>query len=295
MDPMESLISVLAEPLCKGLSVLKWQDLVTPLRASDSKSIVVAEGIEPSHLVSEVRKFGLQHVCQVGNPFSVQEMLTSALMLSRPIDVMENPFAAILAPGDFEQSRERNFVDFQREFDSLNQKPIWLDELKIFMEQKVRAESLRTEVLTIVDELYTNVIFNAPFVTSDNPMPQVHRGEAKVLPQMPKKAKIKISLRDDSILVACEDAFGSLLIDKLMQKISGCYEKGVEQTMNMGNAGAGIGSYMVFEASASYYLFVDPGKKTLIVCRLPVKMSSRARQSVDKNIHFLDLKDKKGD
>ena len=75
---------------------------------------------------------------------------------------------------------------------------------------------------------------------------------------------------------------------KLFKKIKSCYDTSVAANMNMsGGGGAGIGSFMVFNSAASYYAMVEAGQCTLVCCSVPLKMSSKARALLPKNLHFI--------
>jgi hypothetical protein len=77
---------------------------------------------------------------------------------------------------------------------------------------------------------------------------------------------------------------------RLIKRIHDCYVNGVEKMMNLGPGGAGIGSYMVYSAAASLYVAVHRNTTTIVACCVPIKMSSRKRQELPKNIHLIGLR-----
>ncbi len=289
-DPYQDLIHYLPQPWPEGLKVYTWPPEAAE-KAEDfpvgERLFFVSEDVAPEQVLTAALNQGVSHLCQLGNPFSPQEMLTASLMLNRPEEVLDKPFAAFVDPQSFDKVSEEDCIDFEGEFDSINDKSPFLQSLEEFLAQQVPAASLRSDVLSIVDELYTNVIFNAPFVSEENLNPKVERTMDASLPPVYPKARLKMAIRESQITLGCEDFFGALPIPNLLSKVLSCYQKGIDASMNMGVGGAGIGSYMIFEASASYSLLVQPGQKTLIICRLPAKMSQRSRQALSKNIHFL--------
>jgi hypothetical protein len=72
-----------------------------------------------------------------------------------------------------------------------------------------------------------------------------------------------------------------------LARIDECMKKGVAKSIQNGPGGAGIGSFLIFNASTSFYLGVDRGRKTTVGCALPIAGRAREDYSLPKNLHIL--------
>jgi len=82
-----------------------------------------------------------------------------------------------------------------------------------------------------------------------------------------------------------------LSVNKLFKRIKNCYDTSVGDNINYSGAGgAGIGSYLIFNSSASYFAEVKVQSHTIVCCTVPLGMSSRARLNIAKNLHFFSHK-----
>jgi hypothetical protein len=101
-----------------------------------------------------------------------------------------------------------------------------------------------------------------------------------------KKARLFAAEDGQRLLVGIEDPFGSLDVKAYLNRIHKCYSS-VKDSINFGEGGAGIGSYIIFNAGSSLYYGVKPGQTTLLICVLPYKMSRRQREDLPKHLHWI--------
>lgn len=163
----------------------------------------------------------------------------------------------------------------------INQKQTILDEISAHLTGHGLNATLITDCCACADELMTNAIFNAPFK---------HKMDRKMTDlKIPGSLPVifDVSVSDVDVAIMCADPFGSLDVQGFFKKILDCYHKGVDQAINYGEGGAGIGSFMIFEQSLSMIVALVPGKRTTFFCRFPKKMSSRKRQTSPKNLIIL--------
>lgn len=272
------------------LGAIEFRDITTILDGDNCGDTVgIGYGIGDVRVLDLVLNNGLKHVCQDENVCFESELNTSALMLLSPETFIEKPLASILDPVNAIQKPETDFRSWYLKFKRAGQKAEALKEIEQHLGGLVKSQSVISDICGVMDELFTNAVFNAPFVnpdTAENPgisrsnleieMPQTYEGEAF------------IGYDAERVVVGVRDPFGSLNVNKLFGKIRDCYENGVESNINMGPGGAGIGSYMVYSASASYYAAIRKGFATIVCCSIPIKMSSRKRASLPKNIHYIE-------
>lgn len=245
-------------------------------------------GVSESQVLDVILEKNLNHVCYQDSPSFETEIQTSALMLTSPGTFFEKPLVSIFCPEEVKSNADSKFEIWSKEFFQISEKSKTLDEIKSVLEEKLNLGSLAAEILLVIDELFTNAIFNAPFVDLKTKVnPGLNRSDTRTSMPHPNRGRVFIGKHDGRLVVGVRDPFGSLDIQRLFKKIKNCHEDGVAGNMNMGPGGAGIGSYMVYQSSTSYYVAVDEGKSTIVCCAFPLDMSGKKRQSLSKNIHCI--------
>jgi hypothetical protein len=88
--------------------------------------------------------------------------------------------------------------------------------------------------------------------------------------------------------IACQDAYGSLKIEKLLSRMKEVYEKGAGAAINMENSGgAGLGCTIMVEKSSLIAFGVQPGQSTVVSCLIHRKSSNRHRSELKKSLHLI--------
>jgi hypothetical protein len=234
---------------------------------------------------------GALHICQSGNPYFEKDLNTSAMLLNDEAAFSHYPAASILCPHEANSQKEASLILMNYIFDRVSQKQDLLTKLESTLAGTSASSSIRADILLIADELSTNAIFNAPFVDLDNTNPGASREDQGVKMHDGRSARFFIAADSERFVVGCCDPYGTLNLNKMLGRIKDCYDSGVSANIRMaGSGGAGIGSFMVFNSAASYYVDVAVGKHTMVCCTLPIKMSNRARQEMPKNLHFIKKK-----
>ncbi len=250
--------------------------------------IMVCDQLTPANVIGFALDLGFTHVCQSSHPYFVQDLNTSARMVLDSKSFINYPLSSILAPAVVNGETEKRLTEFEFKFDQASQKANILKGVSHLLETKKVSSSIQADVVVIADELSTNAVFNAPFVDMENVVSGAARSEENVKMHVGKSACIFMGSDDVRLVIGCRDPYGTLNLMKLFKRIKKCYDTSVAENMNMtGRGGAGIGSFMVFNSSASYYAVVEEGQCTMILCALPIKMSSRTRLRLPKNLHFI--------
>lgn len=114
-------------------------------------------------------------------------------------------------------------------------------------------------IQTIVNELVTNAIFNAPNANSsrDRTTPMSLSKDEMVT--------FKIGRDDDYLVLSVEDTFGSLTMDRFKKSLKRSAE---EKTPENKRGGAGLGLYLVYQYTNQLFINIAPGKKTEVICLL---------------------------
>lgn len=248
--------------------------------------VTKVDSYDPLQVVSLVIDSGVAHVIQNQHPFGHKDIKTADnIVLSKRL-FFDHPVAAVFTPED--PGSVQQHIVFNSRFRQALQKSELLKNIEDVLVEPVKSTSLRADIITIADEMITNAIYNAPFVDAENTSSGVARDSENVTMGADKSGQMWVALDEERILVLCEDDYGTLNPLKMLERIRKCYATSVAESMNMdGAGGAGIGSFMMFNASVSFFVGVEKSKKTIIGCILPRKGSGKMRAQMVKNLHFI--------
>jgi hypothetical protein len=266
-----------------------WQLEITEGLAKpvDPACVGVAENLEPVQILGLALSNGLQHICQKKGHMYDEEVASSEALIAAQDSYLEFPVASILDPSNVNQKAERKHLVLDEHFDRSSQKQEIYDKVSSTMTQKGIARTVMDEINAVADEMFTNALYNAPFVDlSTHKNPGVSRQNLEIKLDGGKFGRIFLAHSEKRLIIGCEDPFGSLDLRHFLSRIKSTYERGPAATMNFGPGGAGIGSYIIFNAGASLYFGVAPGRVTILCCVIPLGMSNRQRTNLPKHLHW---------
>ncbi len=140
-------------------------------------------------------------------------------------------------------------------------------------------------VETIVDELVTNAIYNAPRDAEGNAKyAKMSRRDAVVLEER-EEAELQFACDGEFIAVAQIDPFGSLRQETVVGYLNRCLVKGPEQ-FSEASGGAGIGLFRVFQSLSKFVINIDPGKKTEVISLVDLRLSMKRFRQAAKSFHI---------
>jgi hypothetical protein len=140
-------------------------------------------------------------------------------------------------------------------------------------------------VETIVDEVVTNAIYNAPRTETGEPKyAKQSRREAVVL-EPHEQGELQFACDGDYIAVAQIDPFGSLTQDTVVSYLNRCLVRGPDQFSDA-TGGAGIGLYRVFQSLSKFILNIDPGRKTEVISLIDLRLSMKRFRQAAKSFHI---------
>ncbi|GAC1351019.1 MAG: hypothetical protein NVSMB1_00070 [Polyangiales bacterium] len=113
---------------------------------------------------------------------------------------------------------------------------------------------------TVVDELVTNAIYNAP-TRSDGSPRYLDRPRNEPVDLGEDSVELKLCCNGRRLGVSISDSFGSLTEERLFAYLSKCFRKGDDQ-VDTKAGGAGLGLYYVFDALSHFIINICPSKKT---------------------------------
>lgn len=250
--------------------------------------IVFTDNLNTVTLLNYCIEKKINHFVQKSNLNYVSEISVSETMLHNKDCFFNFPLSVIhgVENPNLETEKQLQMVSFH--ISSATEKSSLLKILENYILSISGSTALMGDVLRSADELFTNAVYNAPFVPLDNSQSGIERNIEKVIIESDKKPHFFASHDEQRLVIGCTDNYGSLNIEALLVRIKRCYEANLSEVINYGSGGARIGAYLVFESSCSMYISVKKGHQTLICCSFPYKMNSNKRSRIPKNLHVFN-------
>ena len=254
---------------------------------NESAVIGVGNNLTPEAVISSAADHALSQIVQETSLDAKRAIMTSGQMLFSANEFLRYPISAILSPQTCGPATEADMRKIDFDFNSSEQKSQLLQMLEDYLGAFIKRSSTIGELISVADEVYSNAIFNAPFVDDDN-RKGTARGEGYVVSD--RNAKFLAGHDENSVAIVVVDQYGSLKMDVVLKKILKTYQEGADNTIQLeGTGGAGLGTFMVFERSCSMYLAVKPGELTIVGAVMPINMSRKKKMQLSKNLHLLEV------
>jgi len=140
-------------------------------------------------------------------------------------------------------------------------------------------------VETIVDEVVTNAIFNAPRDERGKPRyAHLSRREPVRLAEH-EQAELLFACDGDYIGVAQVDPFGALTQETVVAYLNRCLIKGPQQVEEK-QGGAGIGLFRVFQSLSKFIINIAPGKRTEVIALIDLRLTMKKFKQLPKSFHI---------
>jgi hypothetical protein len=252
-----------------------------------SATIMITESKSPDQVLSFAIDSGCRHICQKNGHSFDQEVESAKCLEVSERNLLDYPVSTILSPANMSPETERSLVAIDRNFNCSSQKNDIVNDFVNAMQSKGLPRTLTDDVIAVADELFTNAVFNAPFVdiqTHRNPGLNRH---GPVQMTKGKSGRIFLGCDQHRLVVGCHDPYGSLQLSEYLKIIRATYQKGAAKSLNFGAGGAGLGSYIIFNAGSSLYVGVWPGQATVFCCVIPLGLSNRRRTELVKHFHWV--------
>lgn len=275
----ESLRDILKDVYCihfpKETEAMLW--------ANKKKTIIIIEKGKDANFTRFFRE-GFEHVLFQEREDFPQELLASALMVTRPEVFSKNPlpffFTGFRAPDLAAESDQSLILDFNQS----DQKNQLKDSLQAFMKAIPGVRFASDLAIQVADEMITNVLFNAPINDAgQRTFASLSRDVKIILPES-KKARLFACFSDKRIILGCEDPFGSLQRDQVLKRWIQIYDPDQEQVL-AGQTGSGLGMKLMIDYAANFYVYSEYKKKTLVACAFLLG-GLKANMTSAKHIHF---------
>jgi hypothetical protein len=239
-------------------------------------TIALTQSMPPDQVISFVSRSKVQHVVQQDGLAFESEKLCAEIMVQKPSEFMSDPINVILGGGQ----KPVGALDLSVKCGPDEKKAAVLLRFENFLTSLSGSKSIQDSAILVADELFTNAAKNAWNSTARQPdSGPIRRGDLHFFAKS-----------DGSrLVIGCSDSFGELSLTKVLSRIGVCFTEGVARSINQGQGGAGIGSFLVFNSSISYYLGVNRGQQSVVCAAFPLAVSNREFTELPKNIHLLSL------
>lgn len=241
--------------------------------------ILQTQGLSPEQVI-EARLFqGHSHILQLDCHEYDKELSNCEKLIKAPELFFKDPVGSVI-------QNSTSLVDVN--FQSSTEKSGVIAQVSMKLRGLNLAGSFVDQVQLVVDEMFSNAIYNAPATDlKTNINSNVDRSSGVIAMHSGKTGRIYVAHDDTRVLLGCADPYGTLNLDYYLGKVLGNYQNKNGPSINFGPGGAGIGSYIIFNSGSSLYFGVSPGNATIISCVFPMKMNNRQRSLVPKNLHCI--------
>lgn len=271
----------------KLIRVVELDNLISAERNAGDETIIICDQLSSNEVLSLVLNNKFNHVIQKSNLGLNTEIKSASAMIHSPEKFVKFPLSVVLGEENPTAETEKELAEISWTISDPSEKQEIVEGVELYASKSTGLKSLAHDIRMVADEMVTNCIYNAPSVDMENSFSGVRRATGNVTIDPSKRPQLFIGRDKSRLVVGCTDYYGRLNINKMIERIYLCYLKNPSEMMNFGAGGAQIGCYMMFESCISFYVAVEKGKSTTLVCAFPRQMSSQKRRATPKNLHIM--------
>lgn len=289
LDEFRELLPVksrsIIEPLISDVRFLYFPDESRSLRAvkNPHNCIVVMNHSTIKDCVDLI-SLGFYHVIQKKRLDFPQELMASALMIARPKAFLTNPAPFILSGGASSGKKDRD-KQLELKFRSTDDRLQVLGELQDFLRKRPDTAGIADLCVQSADELFANALFHAPTNRKGVHLHQHLPRTEKVSVPDAKASRLFCKISDYRVVLGCEDSFGSLKKRAMLNHLVATLAPEKVKPRGVHSHGAGLGIRFMVGNSANFYMYSDPGKRTIVACGF-ITAGLRANLSAQKHLHL---------
>jgi hypothetical protein len=138
---------------------------------------------------------------------------------------------------------------------------------------------------TVVDELATNAIFNAPRDEDGRAKYAKLSRRERIVLEPHEVATLEFACDGNYIAISQVDPFGSLTQDTIVSYLNRCLVKGPQQ-LSDATGGAGIGLYRVFQSLSKFVVNIDSGRRTEVISLTDLRLNMKRFRALPKSFHI---------
>jgi hypothetical protein len=253
------------------------QDEVTESTNLANK-VAVGNGVPTDQFLKVFVENGLNNIVQISNDDIAYELFIASIIKKKPRLFLNNPLTIL----NSQESTETAMRVWQENFSGTEHKKKVLLSIQNFIGRHKTMNRLADNILIIIDELFSNAIFNAPVDKKGDRLYKHMDRNAKVSYPEGKHAKIFAVHTTNNLFVGTVDPWGSIDRDGICNSLYHAYN---ERTVSEGK-GAGFGLRMMLDRSRSLYILSEQAKRSLVCCHMRLNISLKKIESVPKQLHI---------
>lgn len=240
--------------------------------------VAIGEHIQTPTFLKAFVENRLSNIVQTSNDDLPYELFIASIILKKPKLFLNNPLT-ILNSQDTTSTAMRVW---QENFNCTEHKENILESIHNFIGRNKSMNRLSDNILIVIDELFSNALFNAP-VDDDGYriFKNMDRNENVRYPGN-KNAKIFAVHTANDLFIGAVDPWGSVDRDGICKSLYHAYN---ERTVADGK-GAGFGLRMMLDRSRSLYLLSELNKRSLVCCHMRLNISLKKVENVPKQFHI---------
>ncbi len=256
-----------------SLPLYKVKSDSQPIRHLAEECVKVLEGETIPQCLDYMEKTRVWNMVQSDSRQFEDRLLLVARLIHHPESFLKWPSQEVF---------NSIVVEKKWEFRTSTEKMRVLNSLRNYLGSIAGAKAIVESVVLAADELFTNAIYNAPFVDANYTL---DRATVVVL-DSEKSAQLLIAHDHERIFLACLDEFGTLNCEALIKTVQNCLKIGVSKSINLDVGGAGIGIFRVVDLSSEFFAVVEKENRTLVGCSFLLGKSSKQIRLSPKSFYF---------
>ncbi len=244
-----------------------------------SGRVAVGEDIQTTSFLKAFVENKLSNVVQTSNDDLPYELFIASIILKKPRLFLNNPLT-ILNSQDTAATAMRVW---QENFNCTEHKERILESIHKFIGRNKSMNRLADNILIVIDELFSNALFNAPVDENGYRIfKNMNRNENVKYPGN-KNAKIFAVHTSNDLFIGAVDPWGSVERDNICQSLYNAYN---DRKVSEESKGAGFGLRMMMDRARSLYFLSEKGKRSLICCHMRLNISLKKVEHVPKQFHI---------
>ncbi len=241
--------------------------------------VAVGDHIQTATFLQAFVENKLSNVVQTSNDDLPYELFIASIILKKPRLFLNNPLSIL----NSQDSSATAMRVWQENFNATEHKERILESIHKFIGRNKSMNRLADNILIVIDELFSNALFNAPVDEDGYRIFRNMNRNEKVRYPGNKNAKIFAVHTSNDLFIGAVDPWGSVDRDKICQSLFNAYS---ERKVSEDSKGAGLGLRMMLDRSRSLYFLSEKGKRSLICCHMRLNISLKKVENVPKQFHI---------
>ncbi len=147
---------------------------------------------------------------------------------------------------------------------------------------------LKQKMLSSVDELVMNIIYNAPTNESGEHIYKDLSRKERVTLTKEQAGVLSINHSLQYVGISAFDPFGSIEFDTIIEHLNNCFLNRGRVEINQKSGGTKIGLYQMYRYSDFFIVSKKPGEKTEFMLIFDLTLKERLRSKYPKSFHYFE-------